>query len=147
MNSRLILRSLPQPPDFDPTTEFPEDIERLVMVAINAGYQLTPQDAAELWRRHVGAICASWFAVTGDDQDILATLLRHAEILAGEANRAAPPDGYVSWLDNAVDAIDTRFAEMERFFLDRPASRESMRDAVRTEYMALRRKAGEFQTR
>lgn len=144
MEPRLIPRSLLRTPDFDPVVEFPEDIERLVGVAAKAGYQLSQQDAAELWRRHAGEVCASWFAVTGNDQEILAALLPHAEVLPDEPDRPAPPDGYKSWLDFAVDSMDTRSEEIERLFLDTPASRESMRDAVRAEYLALRRKAGEL---
>lgn len=143
MNPRLIPRLLLRTPDFDPVAEFPEDIERLVGVAANA-YQLSPQDAAELWRRHAGEVCASWFEVTGNDQDILAALLPHAEVRPDGADRPAPPDGYTSWLDFAVDSMDSRSEEIERLFLDKPASRESMRDAVRAEYLALRRKAGEL---
>ena len=142
MNSRLIPRSLPQEPDFDPVTEFPEDVARLVTVATNEGYQLSPQDAAELWRRHAGEVCASWFAVTGSSQEVLAKLLQHAEVLVVEVDRPAPPDGYASWLDYAVDTMDTRSEEIGRLMLERPSSRESMRDAARAELLSLRRKAG-----
>ncbi len=143
MNPRRVPRLLPRTPDFDPVTEFPEDIGRLVMVATNAGYQLSPQDAAELWRRHAGEVCASWFAVTGNDQDILAALLQHAEVLTDEADRPVPPDGYATWFDYAVDTMDSRSEEIERLFLDKPVLRESMREAVHAEHVALRRKAGD----
>lgn len=144
MDKRLIPRPLPRTPEFDPVTDFPADIKRLVMVASNAGYKLSPQDAAELWRRHAGAVCASWFAVTGRDKDILVVLLKHAEILPEEADLPIPPDGYATWLDYAADTMDTRSEETGRLFLDKNvASRQSMRDAVRAELMALRRKAGE----
>ncbi len=36
-------------PDFDPVTDYAEDVERLVSVATKAGYNLNPCDAAELW--------------------------------------------------------------------------------------------------
>jgi len=144
MNKRLIPRSLPPPPEFDPVKEFPQDVDRLVVVATNGGYAVSPQDAAELWRRHAGDVCASWFAVNGSDEDILAALLRHAEVRTDETDRPEPPDGYATWLDYAVETMDTRSQEIERLFLDKPVSRESMREAVRTELEALRRKSGEL---
>ena len=144
MKPRLIPRLLPRTPDFDPVIEFPEDIDRLIIVATSAGYQLSPRDAAELWRRHACEFCASWFEVTGQNQDILAALLQHAEVLTDEADRPSPPHGYGSWLEYAVDTMETRSEEIERLLLDKPVSRESMRDAVRAEFLALRRKAGEL---
>lgn len=142
MNQRLVAPSLTRTPDFDPVTDYPDDIERLVAAATNAGYKLAPRDAAELWRRHAGEVCASWFAVTGDDAEILAVLLKHAEIQPDTADIPAPPAGYASWLDFAVDTMDTRSEEIDRLFADEPTSRQSMRDAVRAELVALRRKAG-----
>jgi hypothetical protein len=38
------------------------------------------REAAELWRRHAGDVCASWFEVTGDDQDIVTALLKYADV-------------------------------------------------------------------
>jgi hypothetical protein len=143
MKQRLVPAPLPRAPDFDPTTEFPEDIERLVAVATGAGYRLGPQDAAALWRRHADEECASWFAVAGDPREILAALLRHADVVPEADDVPPPPDGYATWLDFAVDTMDVRSEEIERLFQDRPASRQSMRDAANTELAALRRRAGE----
>ena len=143
MNHRLVPTSLMHTPDFDPVADYSEDVERLLAVATNAGYNLNPRDATELWRRHAGEVCASWFAVDGDDQDILAALLKHADVQPDAANIPAPPDGYASWLDFAVDTMDTRAEELDRLFADAPISRQSMRDAVRAELFALRREAGE----
>lgn len=143
MNQRLVPSSRKHTPDFDPLTDYAEDVERLLAVATNAGYKLTPRDAAELWRQHAGDVCASWFVVDGDDSDILAALLKHADVQADVADTLAPPDGYASWLDYAVDTMDTRAEEIDRLFTDKPISRQSMRDAVRAELAALRRKAGE----
>lgn len=56
----------------------------------------------------------------------------------------APPDGYASWLDYAIATMDTRSAEIESLLLDNPVSRAAMREAVRAELVALRRKAGEL---
>jgi len=58
-------------------------------------------------------------------------------------NIPTPPEGYASWLDFAVDTMDTRAEEQERIWADAPVSRQAMRDAVRAELAALRRKAGE----
>lgn len=140
---RLLLAPLPVTPDFDPLADYPEDVERMVNAAANAGYQVTPRDAAELWRRHSGDVCASWFAVEGTDQDIVTALLKHAEVQPDAGNMPTPPEGYTSWLDFAVDTMDTRTEEQERLWADTPVSRQAMRDAVRAELAALRRKAGE----
>lgn len=56
---RLIPAPVPVTPDFDPQADYPEDVERLVTAAANAGYQVAPCDAVELWRRHCGEVCAS----------------------------------------------------------------------------------------
>lgn len=89
--NRIIPAYLPLTPDFDPVSDFPEDVERLVTAAAKAGYTLSSTDAAELWRRHSGELCASWFDVAGDDQDILAALLKHAEVLPEAADLPTPP--------------------------------------------------------
>lgn len=130
-------------PDFDPLVDYPTDIERIVTAAANLGFKVTLRDAAELWRRHAGEVCASWFEVEGSDQDIVATLLKHAEVQADEGDLPAPPTGYSSWLDFAVDTMETRAEEQERLWANTPVSRQSMRDAVRAELAALRLKAGE----
>lgn len=143
MNQRLIPTSPKPAPDFDPLADFPEDVERLVMVATKAGYMLTPRDAAALWRRHSGDVCASWLAVADDDQNIVAALLKHAEVQLDAADMPAPPEGYENWLDFAVDTMDTRAEEQDRLIAGTPVSRQSMRDAVQAELDVLRRKAGE----
>lgn len=141
---RLIPTPLPVTPDFDPLADYPEDVERMVTAAANAGYQVTPRHAAELWRRHAGDLCASWFAVVGTDKDIVTALLKHAEIQPDSEDTPTPPEGYASWLDFAVDTMDTRAEEQERLWASTPISRQAMRDAVRAELVALRRKAGDI---
>lgn len=131
-------------PNFDPVVDFPADIDRLVAIATYAGYTVTPRDVAELWRRHASDVRASWFAVDGDDPDILVALLKHAEIQLDAADKPSPPAGYPSWLDFAVDTMDTRAEEQERLIGGTSVSRQSMRDAVKGELVALRRKAGEI---
>lgn len=96
MSKRLISRSLPPAPAFDPGKEFPKDVERLIVVATNGGYAVSPQDAAELLRRH-------------------------AEVRADEMDRPEPPDGYATWLDYAVETMDARSQEIEGLFFDKQA--------------------------
>ena len=145
MTRRLVPSTLIPTPDFDPVADYPEDVGRLVAAATNAGYKLTPRDAAELWQRHAGEVCASWFAVTGDDQDILAVLFKHADVLPDEVKIPPPPEGYTSWLDFAVDTMNPSTEELECLFAgNAPTTRQSMRDAVRAELVALKRKAGEL---
>lgn len=144
MNQRLIPASPNPAPDFDPLALFPKDIERLVMAATKAGYKLTPCDAAVLWRRYSADVCASWLGIDDDDRDIVAALLKHAEVQPDVADLPVPPEGYENWLDFAVDSMDTRAEEQVRELAGTPVSRQSMRDAVHAELVALRRKAGEL---
>lgn len=59
----------------------------------------------------------------------------------------APPQGYSSWLDYAVEGMDTRTAFLELCVTEGESapSRESMQMAVRYELQELRRKAGELE--
>lgn len=144
MNQRLIPAPQKIASDFDPLNDYPDDVERLVIVATKAGYMLTPRDAATLWRRHSDEVCASWLAIADDEQDILPALLKHAQVLLDAADLPTPPEGYENWLDFAVDTMDTRAEELDRQIANTPVSRQSMRDAVHAELVALRRKAGEL---
>lgn len=144
MNKRLVAVVLTHPSDFDPIADFPEDIERLVTVATEAGYWLSPSHAAELWWRYSGDVCARWLSVGGNDQDILKALLTHAEIERDVVDMPTPPEGYANWLDFAVDTMVIRAEELERLLTDTSVSRQSMRDAVRAELLALRRRAGDI---
>lgn len=141
---RLIPAPLPATPDFDPVASFPADVERLVAAAENAGYTLSSIDAGELWRRHSDDLCASWLGVTGYEHSLMAALLKHAEVIPEVENHPAPPQGYASWLDFAVDTMDTRSEELVRSFADETVSRQAMRDAVQAELLAVRRKASKF---
>ncbi len=64
------------------------------------------------------------------------------EIVGGSPEFDVFNDGYTNWLDFAVDTMDTRTEEQERLFAGESVSRQSMRDAVQAELMAIRRKAG-----
>lgn len=52
-----------------------------------------------------------------------------------------PPTGYASWLDYAVDTMDTGAIEIDYLFDDDSTAptREAMRDSARAELEALRR--------
>jgi len=58
----------------------------------------------------------------------------------------APPQGYSSWLDYAVESMDTRTAFLELCVTDGESapSRESMKAAVQHELQELRKRAGEL---
>ncbi len=63
--------------------------------------------------------------------------------------RLCPPPGYTSWLDYAVDCMDTRSLELESMFVDDQekwhwptgTTREHMDEAVRNELAELRLRA------
>lgn len=94
--------------------------------------------------RHSDDMCASGLAIADDEQDIVPALLKHAQLLLDAADLPTPPEGYENWLDFAVDTMDTRAEEQDRQIAGTPVSRQSMRDAVHAELVALRRKAGEL---
>ncbi|CAL62355.1 Hypothetical protein HEAR2220 [Herminiimonas arsenicoxydans] len=54
-----------------------------------------------------------------------------------------PPEGYTSWLDYAVDTLDTRTLEIYKLFDDAPPGRDQILAAARRELDDLRAKAGE----
>ena len=132
---------MPPEQPFDPVTEFPDDIERLVAAAKTAVYQVTPAHAGELWRRNCEEVCASWFEVEGNDESIIvAALLKHGEIADDIASAIPPTTGYNSWLDYAVATLDTRSLEIDQMFSESGASisRQAMHDAAKSELVALR---------
>jgi hypothetical protein len=139
---RLIPKPVQPRPEFDPAAEFPQDVDRLVAAAKQAGFMVSRHDAGELWRRHSDGLCATWLAPPmADDQEIVRTLLSFADVT--DASTPSPPTGYSSWLDYAVDTMETRSEQIDRLFEDvtTSVSRDDMRAAVRAELDALRRLA------
>jgi len=134
-------------PTFDALSQFPDDVARLVKIASNAGYQITPQNAGEIWRRVSESVCAGWLSpISWGESACLADMLRNALVVEDSKTRLAPPDGYETWLDYAVDSMGTRPLEIAPLFEDRPSvgapTWEELRQAARTELEELRRRAG-----
>lgn len=68
------------------------------------------------------------------------------EIAAKEVRSPAPPAGYATWLDYAVETMDTRSVELELLLADddsgsQAPTRDEMRRAARAELDALRQQA------
>jgi hypothetical protein len=131
---------------FDPREQFPQDVQQLVTAAYNQGYQLSPIHATELWVRHSEDYCAGWLEVRGSkDEDLVRVLLQYATVVDGPGPSAPPPpDGYATWLDYAVDTMDTRSPQLDQMLQENAPehSRESMRQAVQAELAQLRWLAG-----
>jgi hypothetical protein len=130
---------------YDPRKEFPQDVQKLVTAAHNQGYWLSPVHAAELWIRHSEDSCASWLMLGSNDAELVGILLRYAKVCdSPETNAPPPPDGYATWLDYAVDTMDTRLPQLEQTMQEGAPehSRESMRQAVQAELATLRKLAG-----
>lgn len=130
---------------YDPRKEFPEDVQQLVNAAHNLGYRLSPIHAAELWIRHSEDYCAGWLELGSNDAELVRTLLQYATVFDGpDPSAPPPPDGYATWLDYAVDTMDTRMPQLEQTMQDGAPdhSRESMRQAVQAELATLRKLAG-----
>ena len=124
-------------------TRFSADVEQLTLAASVGGYVVTPEDVVTLWRRHSEEIFASWLAISGaEDADLLACMLKHAVVMPIEQPTISPPDGYSSWLDYAVESMDTRSLANEQLLrseaLDNVPSREQMHEAARLELLRLR---------
>lgn len=131
---------------YDPQKEFPEEVQKLVTAAHIQGYRLSLIHAAELWIRHSEDYCAGWLQVQGsNDEDLVRILLQYATVIDGpDPSAPPPPDGYSTWLDYAVDTMDTRMPQLERLMQEVAPehSRESMRQAAQAELSQLRRLAG-----
>ncbi len=131
---------------FDPQAEYPQDVKQLVSAAQSQGYRLSARSAAEIWMRHSDESCASWLMVDGSsDAGLVDTLLKYVTVIdTPEPTAPPPPDGYSTWLDYAVNTMDTRQPHLEQLSqLDAPEhSREAMRQAVQAELAYLRRLAG-----
>lgn len=67
----------PEPPDIEPRREFPQDVARLVGVARDAGYGLSPADAERVWISYSEGLCAGWLVLGDDDEDLLRIILEH----------------------------------------------------------------------
>lgn len=79
------------------------------------------------------------------DAGLVDTLLKYVTVIdTPEPTAPPPPDGYATWLDYAVNTMDTRQPHLEQLLqLDAPEhSREAMRQAVQAELAYLRRLAG-----
>ena len=144
----LVPASTPaEEPKFDPVVSFPDDVTRLIAVAKEAGYLMSPADAGEIWRRSSESVCASWLSLsTWRDVDILEEMTRYGASFEVPENQPTLPQGYASWLDYAVDTVDTRSVQVERMFDEGPSpeipTREAMRQIVRTELEERRQRAG-----
>lgn len=140
----------PRKPTFDPLEECPEDISQLVDVAKAAGYELRPADAAEIWRRSSSSVWAIWLSPRDwSNDEVLNQMMSHGVIVETAETprkRLEPPQGYSSWLDYAVDCMDTRSVELERVFDKGKDSggpnHTEMRLAVQAELEELRQRAG-----
>jgi len=47
-------------------------------------------------------------------------MTRYGVVVDDPANRPTPPKGYATWLDYAVDTLDTRSVEVEHLFDEGP---------------------------
>lgn len=55
-------------------SRYPEDIIRIMKVAIDVNILLTPEEAEMVWTEHSNSYAAGWLGLP-DDDDVLATLI------------------------------------------------------------------------
>jgi hypothetical protein len=129
----------------DPCVTYADDVQRLVQAAHKQGYEVSARVAAELWIRYSESRSASWLMMDGvTDENLLRGLLQEAVVVDTATSGPTPPQGYASWLDYAVQTMDTRSPYLEQFFVqDAPeVSREAMLEAAAQELIRLRQLAG-----
>ena len=130
---------------FNPVPSFPEDVRRLIEAAKSLGYVLNSRNAEEIWERHSDDYCASWLVMDGaSDADLVEILLKYAVVLDEPPLEVLPPQGFATWLDYAVDTMDTRQPQLNLLFEEGAAyvDREIMRSAVKAELAYLRKRSG-----
>ena len=140
---KLHVASLPEPvaPDF--AAEFPGDVARLVATAGKAGFEVSPEVAAQLWARYSDGLCATWLSMSEwSDESVLECMLKHALIIDAPAGVPAVPAGYPTWLDYAIATMELPAFEVgTRTDSELVAERCAMREAARSELNTLRRLA------
>lgn len=140
---KLQVASLPEPvaPDF--VAEYPDDIARLVVTAANAGFEVSPEVAAQLWARYADSQCATWLSMLDwSDETVLECLLKHAVVIDTPTGEPAVPVGYPTWLDYAVATLELPASAVGALTDEElAAARRAIRDAARTELSMLRRAA------
>lgn len=71
----------PPPPQLDRLT--PSEaaaVSRLVNVAHEAGYELSPTDAALVWTSYSDCLCAGWLSMYGtSDEHLLEVILKYTQ--------------------------------------------------------------------
>lgn len=48
--------------------DYPSDVERIVRIFADRGYQISPQDAHRAWRAFSDSMAAGWLILGDDDQ-------------------------------------------------------------------------------
>ncbi len=139
--TKLLHTPLPEPvaPNF--AAEFPDDIARLVATAAKAGFEVSPEVAAQLWVRYADSQCATWLSMSEwSDEIVLACLLKYAVIIDASTGVPTVPAGYQTWLDCAVATMELPVSEADALTDEElAAARLAMRDAARAELSVLRR--------
>lgn len=137
---KLLLAQLPEPvvPDF--AAQFPHDIARLVATAAKAGFEVSPDVAAQLWARYSDGLCATWLSMSEwSDEIVLECLLKHGAIIDTPAGLPAVPAGYQTWLDYAVANMELPASEVGALADEELAAATlAIREAAGTELRLLR---------
>jgi hypothetical protein len=65
---------------------YPDDVERIVRVCAEAGYEISRNDAHAAWQDYSETMCASWMILPdNDDAYIVATILNRCDVLPSES--------------------------------------------------------------
>ena len=56
-----------------------DDVYRIWVALVRAGYDVTLRDAEDLWEHHSADWCAGWLELPEKDEDIIGTLAEYLE--------------------------------------------------------------------
>lgn len=147
--TRLVPAPLSIDATFDPVEKYPDDVAKLIAAAQSFGYEVSPFDVGEIWKRASESVCATWRSpMAWSDARIVEVLLQFAH--EAPVRKVPPPTGYTSWLDFAVEMLDTRALEIENLLEDNSTvptpTRDEMVRSAKAELDELRLRAGQSST-
>jgi hypothetical protein len=125
--------------------EYAADIARMRNCLRVAGLDVSTDHVVQAWHKHSEMLRAGWLVLPEDDETLLAILQKH---LPPQSDATLPPpSGYKTWLDYAVENLDTRDLHNSSIFdtslWGREVDRREFLDAARRELESLRAMAAE----
>jgi len=61
--------------------DFDDDVERIVRICAEAGYEVTSSDARQIWEDYSESMAAGWMMLFKDDENVLNVVLEFSEVV------------------------------------------------------------------